>query len=170
MYIKKFNEEIGFDDEELRDRLEIPNLKGELDPNSPDMKTFYHPGAKLNTRNELKKLFYRYPVLERFVTDEKIIEGSILKSFFATSKVPVNNQEYYAQLSFAYHNGQYYISIVARKREDFQDISKWSIQNFFFEKMEDTYNIADAFIRVCKKLGILTDDDVDTFAYLAANN
>ena len=43
MKIRKFTEEVGFDDEEMRDRLEIPNLKGELEPNSPTMRTYSLP-------------------------------------------------------------------------------------------------------------------------------
>jgi hypothetical protein len=105
MRIKKFNEEVGFDDEETRDRLEIPNLKGELEPNSPDMRTFYHPTDKVNTKTEIKKIIFRYPILDKFLTDSKFIEGSILQSFYATSKRPIDGMEYYAQLSFAYHNG-----------------------------------------------------------------
>jgi hypothetical protein len=31
MRIKRFNEEAGFDDEDLRSRFEIPNLMGEFD-------------------------------------------------------------------------------------------------------------------------------------------
>ncbi len=49
MKIKRFHEEVGFDDEELRDRLEIPNLRGELEPNSLGMRTYSLPSTKVNS-------------------------------------------------------------------------------------------------------------------------
>ena len=34
MKIKRFTEDVGFDDDELKYRYEIPNLMGEFDPGS----------------------------------------------------------------------------------------------------------------------------------------
>ena len=60
MRIIKFNEKVGFDDEEMRDRLEVANMKGDLDPNSPNMKTIYHPSDKINTKTEIKKIVFKF--------------------------------------------------------------------------------------------------------------
>lgn len=164
-YLKKFNEEIGFDDEEMRDRLEIPNLRGELEPNSPDMRTFYHPTGKVNTKTELKKIIFRYPILEEFHKDSKMIEGSLLESFFATSKIPVDESDFYAQLSFAFHNDQYYIGTILRDRlEDNED--KWIRHTFFFDKIEEAFPVTDAFLKCCGKLGILDSDDLTEYDFL----
>ena len=74
MKIKKFNEIVGFDNEEMRDRLEIPNLKGDLDPNSPNMKKIYHKSDKVNSKTELRKIVFKFPILNRFLTNSKLIE------------------------------------------------------------------------------------------------
>ena len=165
MRIKKFNEEVGFDDEETRDRLEIPNLKGELEPNSPDMRTFYHPTDKVNTNTELKKIIFRYPILDRFLKDSKFIEGSRLQSFYATSKTPVDDNDFYTQLSFAYHEGKYYIGTILREREEL-DEKNWVQHNLFSEKIEDAFEMTKAFITACQKLGVLDSSDLDPYNQL----
>ena len=164
-YLKKFNEEVGFDDEEMRDRLEIPNLKGELEPYSKDMRHYYIPTNKVNTSTEIKKILFRYPILEDFHKDEKRIEGSILSSFYATSKTLVDGSDFYAQLSFAFHEGQYYIGTILRDRlEDNED--QWVKHTFFFDKIEDAFPVTDAFLKCCGKLGILDSDDLSEFDFL----
>jgi hypothetical protein len=165
MRIKKFNEEVGFDDEETRDRLEIPNLKGELEPNSPDMRTFYHPTDKVNTKTEIKKIIFRYPILDKFLTDSKFIEGSILQSFYATSKRPIDGMEYYAQLSFAYHNGGCYIGTILRNRFS-DDENDWVNHSFTFEEMDGVFSVTEAFIKCCSQLGILDKDDLSKYDFL----
>lgn len=164
-YLKKFNEEVGFDDEEMRDRLEIPNLRGEFEPSSPTMKTYFSPTDKVNTKTELKKIIFRYPILEEFYKDEKRIEGSILSSFYATSKIPVNGADFYAQLSFAFHDGQYYIGTILRDRlEDRED--QWVRHTFFFDKIEEAFPVAEAFLKCCGQLGILDSDDLTEYDFL----
>lgn len=161
-YLKKFNEEVGFDDEETRDRLEIPNLRGELEPNSPDMRTFYYPTDKVNTNTELKKIIFRFPILERFVTDSKLIEGSRLESFYATSKEPIDGTEYYVQLSFAFHEGGYYIGSILRDR--FSDNENdWVKHNFNFDEIDDVFVVTESFLKCCSKLGILDKDDLSKY-------
>lgn len=162
-FIKRFNEEVGFDDEEMRDRLEIPNLKGELEPGSPTMKHYYVPTDKVNTSTEVKKLLFRYPILERFFTDSKIIEGSRLESFFATSKIPVNGLEFYTQISFAYHDGQYFISSVLRDRLDWDNEDEWVRHAFFFDEIKDVFVIVEAFLKCCVQLGVIDRDDLSEY-------
>ncbi len=162
MKIRKFTEEVGFDDEEMRDRLEIPNLKGELEPNSPDMKTFYHPTDKVNTNTEVKKIVYRYPILDRFLKDSKFIEGSRLQSFYATSKEPVDGTEFYAQLSFAYHDEYYYIGTILRDRFE-EDEDNWVKHTFFFDDIEDVYKVSSSFIKACEKLGVIDSSDLNPY-------
>ena len=149
--IKKFNEEIGFDDEETRDRLEIPNLKGDLELNSPDMKTFYYPSDKVNTNTELKKIIFRYPILDRFLTDSKIIEGSRLESFYATSKIPVD--------------GKYYIGTVLKELDELDD-KNWVQHNLFSDKIEDVFEMTNAFIKACQLLGVLDHSDLTPYNQL----
>jgi len=163
MRIKSFNEEVGFDDEETRDRLEIPNMRGEFEPDSSSMKPFYLPTNKVNTQTEIKKIVFREPILDRFQKDIKLIEGSKLISFYATTKFPVDEKDFYAQLSFAFHNGQYYIGTIMRNREDWQDEEKWVRHTFFFDTIEDTFKVADAFVKCCEDLGIIDSGDLENF-------
>ena len=165
MKIKKFNEEVGFDDEETRDRLEIANLKGDLEPSSPTMRNFYIPNNKVNTQTELKKIFFRYPILEQFMQDSKLIEGSRLISFYATSKEPVDGTEYYSQLSFAYHNGGYYIGSILRDRFEDNE-SKWVTHNFTFDEIDDIFNVTESFLKCCVKLGVLDKEDLGHYNFL----
>lgn len=161
MRIRRFYEEVGFDDEEMRDRLEIPNLRGEFEPGSKTMKSYYTHSNKINTESELKKILFRYPILTRFRRDAKRLEGSLLISFYATSKEPVDNDnEYYAQLSFAYHDGGFYIGSILRNIEDHENEEEWVKHTFTFEDIEDVFQIADAFIKVCKQLNIIGDEDL----------
>jgi hypothetical protein len=164
-YLKRFNEIVGFDDEETRYRLEIPNLKGELDTNSPDMKTFYHPTNKVDTNTEVKKIIFRYPILDRFLKNSKLIEGSRLQSFYATSKVPIGGNEFYSQLSFAFHEGKYYLGTVLREREDLDEIN-WVQHHISSEKIEDVFEMTNAFIEACKRLGILDSSDLNPYNQL----
>jgi hypothetical protein len=161
MKIKRFYEEVGFDDEEMRDRLEIPNLRGELEPNSLGMRTYSLPSTKVNSDTEVRKLVFREPILDKFRLDTKVIEGSKLISFFATSKAPVDGIEYYAQLSFAFHQDQYYIGTVIRNREDFENEDNWVKHTFFFNDIEETFKIADAFVKICQQLNIVDRGDLE---------
>ncbi len=162
MRIKKFNEEVGFDDEETRDRLEIPNLRGELEPNSSTMRTYSLPNSKINTDTEIRKIIYREPILDRFRVDIKRIEGSKLISFYATSKYPLDGNEYYAQLSFAYHDERYYIGTILRNRFE-ENENEWVKHTFFFDKIEDIFKVADAFVKTCEKLAIIDSGDLEPF-------
>lgn len=162
MRIKRFNEEIGFDDEELKSQYEIPNLMGEFEPGSPSLKPYYSYSDKVNTESELKKILYRFPILTRFRRDAKRIEGSLLASFFLTSKSPVDDVEYYVQLSFAYHEESYYIASIIRDRFS-EDESEWIRHSFFFDNIEDTFKIVDAFVKVCKELNIIDQEDLDPY-------
>lgn len=165
MRIKRFNEEIGFDDEEMRDRLEIPNLRGELEPSSSTMKTYAIKSDKVNTNTELKKILFRYPILEEFHKDEKMIEGSLLASFYATSKIGVKESDFYAQLSFSFYNDQYYIGTILRDRfEDNEE--QWVRHTFFFDKIEEAFPVANSFLKCCGKLGILDSDDLTEYDFL----
>ncbi len=169
MKIRKFNEEVGFDDEEMRDRLEIPNLKGELEPDSPTMKPFSMSlDDKISSKTELNKIIYRFPILSEFHANNQLIENSELISLYATSKRPVKGSEFYCQLSFAFHDYKYFLGTVLRDRENIDDESSWVVNNFEFSKLNDTYVIIESFIKACSMLGVLDDDDL--LHYAVANN
>jgi hypothetical protein len=160
MKIRRFTEEAGFDDEEMKSQFEIPNLMGEFEPDSPNLRPFYTHSDKVNTENELKKILFRFPIITRFRKDAKRLEGSLLASFYATSKRPLDGEDYYAQLSFAYHEGQYYIGTILRNVEDYENESEWIKHTFFFDTLEETFKIAEAFVQVCKRLNVIDDSDL----------
>jgi hypothetical protein len=162
--LKRYNEIVGFDDSEMRDKLEIPNLMGEFEPDSPSLKPFSKPISKLSTRTEAKKITFRFPILNEFHTNVQVIKGDELISFYATSTQPINGVEFYSQLSFAYHNNGYFIGTVLRELEDYDDEEKWVKHTFFFEKIEETFEIIEAFISVCKKLAIIGEKDLLPYA------
>ena len=161
MKIKRFTEDVGFDDDELKYRYEIPNLMGEFEPGSSSLRPLFLHSNKINTENELKKLLFKFPILERLRKNTKRLEGSILVSFYATSKIPLeDDSEFYAQISFAYHDGQYYIGTVLRDIEDHEDESKWIRHTFNFDNLEGVYPIAEAFVQISKRLNIIDDSDL----------
>ena len=164
MKIRRFTEEAGFDDEEMKSQYEIPNLMGEFEIDSPTLRPFYTHSDKINTESELKKLFYRFPIIEIFRRDDKRFEGSLLTSFYATSKEPLEDDaEFYAQLSFAYHDEQYYIGTVLRNIEDHENEDEWVRHTFFFDTLDETFKVAEAFVHVCKRLNIIDSSDLLPF-------
>jgi len=165
MKILKFQETVGFDDPETRDRLQIPNLRGELEPSNPEMQHFYVPNDKVNSSTEVKKVIFRYPILNNFKKKTKMIEGTLLISFYATSKIKVENTEFYAQLSLAYHENQYYIGTVFRELKDLSD-EGLVLNNFYVNDIEDAFELTNAFLLSCKRLGIVEDSDLKFHSYL----
>ena len=163
MKIRRFTEEAGFDDEEMKSQYEIPNLMGEFEIDSPTLRPFYTHSDKINTESELKKILYRFPILTRFRRDDKRFEGSLLTSFYATSKEPIDDGEFYAQLSFAYHDEQYYIGTVLRNIEDHENEDEWVRHTFFFDTLDETFKVAEAFVHVCKRLNIIDSSDLLPF-------
>jgi hypothetical protein len=47
MNIRRFTEEAGFDDEEMKSQYEIPNLMGEFEIDSPTLRPFYTHSDKI---------------------------------------------------------------------------------------------------------------------------
>jgi len=157
--LKRFNEIVGFDDEETRDRLEIPNLRGELDPGSPSMKQFSKPLSKDDTMSELKKIIFKFPILEEFHTNKQIIEDVDLISLYATSKNDEKG-DFYCQMSFAVKDSEYHIGTIFRERENSENEEDWVINNFNLDDMQDVFDVTKAFVEVCQKLGIFDEDDL----------
>jgi hypothetical protein len=160
--LKRFNEIVGFDDEDTRDRLEIPNLRGELDPGSPSMRQFYKPVVVGDTVSELKKVFFNFPILEVFHTNKQKIDDVDLISLYATSK----NEEkgdFYCQLSFAFKGSEYHIGTIFRERENVENEDEWIINNFRLDNIKDVFEVSKAFVEVCQKLGIFDENDLSSY-------
>lgn len=166
-YLKKFNEEVGFDDEEMRDRLEIANLRGELEPGSSSMKPYSKPlSDNPTTKDEIKKILYKFPILSEFHTVEQDLDGTELISFYATSKEPIDGEDYYCQISFATNDKNYFIGTIMRNREDYDNEEAWVKHSFDVDNADEAFVVTDAFMKVCKQLNIFDDNDMSHYTQL----
>ena len=152
MRIKRFNEEAGFDDEDLKARFEIPNLMGEFDKK---LSTYSKPVLKENTETFVKNVLYRYPVLDRFHRNIQKIDSTEVYNLYATSLEPKEGMEFYVQLSLAFNKGDYYCLAVLRGLEDFDDEDKWYKKDITVENIDDVFEFVDAFLKACKGLNIV---------------
>ncbi len=152
MRIYRFNEEIGFDDNELKARFEIPNLMGEFDKKLP---TYSKPVSGETTKTFIRKVLYRYPVLEKFHTNIQNIDSIKVYNLYATSLEPKEGMEFYAQLSLAFNNSDYYCLAVLRGLEDFDDEDKWYKNDITVESVDETFVFVDAFLKACKGLNVV---------------
>jgi hypothetical protein len=159
MKIKKFNEIVGFDDEELRDRLEIPFLRGELEPSGKNM--FSKKIESENTKSFIRKLVYRYPVLERLHLKIQNIDNIEVYNFYATSLEPKDGSEFYVQLSLAYNKGDYYCLAVLRGLEDAEHEDRWYKKHITTEDIEDTFTFIDAFLKASHGLNIVAKSHLE---------
>lgn len=155
MRIKRFNEIVGFDDEELRDRLEIPFLRGELEPSSKSMDSYSKPAESETTKTFIRKVIYRYPVLERFHLKIQNLDNVEVYNFFATSLEPLNDTEYYAQLSLAYNKTEYYCYVVLRGLEDAENEDSWYTKEGTSENLDNIFNFVESFLKASHRLNIV---------------
>lgn len=152
MRIKRFNEEAGFDDEDLKARFEIPNLMGEFDKK---LSTYSRPVLEETTTTFVRKVFYRYPVLERFHKKIDKIDSIEVYNLYATSLEPKDGFEFYVQLSLAYNDGEYYCLAILRGLEDNDDEDKWYKNDITVDTVDETFIFVDAFLKACKGLNIV---------------
>lgn len=152
MRIKRFNEEVGFDDEDLKARFEIPNLMGEFDKK---LSTYSKPAESETTKTFIRKIIYRYPVLERFHLKIQNLDNVEVYNLYATSLEPKEGMEFYVQLSLAFNKGDYYCLAVLRGLEDFDDEDKWYKKDITVENIDDVFEFVDAFLKACKGLNIV---------------
>jgi hypothetical protein len=152
MKIKRFNEEIGFDDSELKARFEIPNLRGEFDKKLP---TYSKPVLEETTNSFVRKVLYRYPVLERFHKNIDKIDSIEVHNLYATSLEPKEGLEFYVQLSLAFNDGDYYCLAILRGLEDYDDEDKWYKNDVTVDSADESFVFIDAFLKACEGLNIV---------------
>jgi len=161
--IKKFNE--LFDTPELRDQNEIPQLKGEFE-NIPSWKkvgVFDHSDFDKETSKSMSdRIIFRYPILDKFHINHKQIQGQDVYCFYATSFEPLQGSNYYAQIVFYYSDNFYNCSVLFRELEDMNE-DNWQFHTFGEPSIEDSYKIVDAFLKTCKSLNIIMEDNTTFF-------
>jgi hypothetical protein len=163
MKIKKLNE--LFDDSDLRDQMEIPYIKGELDMDSGNWEDYSLKSDNKSIVTELRKITYKYPILRRFSLIEKKIEDvDSIFTFYATSKNSDydNDTIYYAQISFGFKDEQYYTTAIFRLLEDL-DPKKFTIREYNTKDISMIYKFIDNFLNACVKLNITEESDFDKY-------
>jgi hypothetical protein len=156
MKIKRLNE--LFDDPDMRDHLEVPHLKGDLDMDSRNWKNFLI-GKDNKDINLLQNVLYNYPIINLFHKKEQVIDETKMYSFYASTKEDLD-EEYYAQLSIALHEGKYYTNTIFRLLEDL-DPKNFIINEYSFDDIDLFYQVIESFLKTCNKLGILNKKDLE---------
>ena len=156
--IKKFNE--MFDDEDLKNKFEIPYLQGEFTPGNPNLKSYSKVSDKVTEQTELKKISFKFPILNLFHKVNRKIKDVNVYSFYATSLTPVDGDDYYAQLAFAYKDGEYHLNSLFRLLEEYDNSENWMTHDFIFNNIEESYEVVDSFLKACVGLNIITQEDL----------
>lgn len=156
--IKKFNE--MFDDEELKNKFEIPYLQGEFTPGNPNLKPYSKRTDKITEQTELKKIIFKFPVLDDFHKVNKKFGGINVYSFYATSLEPADGDEYYAQFSFAYTNERYHVNSLFRLLEEYENSENWMVHDFIFDNIEEVYEVTREFLKACIAINVIRPEDL----------
>lgn len=154
MRIKKINE--LFDDEDLRDKLEVPHLKGELDLDSGNWKDFKYKDLD---EKFLTEIIYKFPILKNFHVNIQKIENTKMFSFYGTTKEDIG-EKYYCQLSIALHEGEYYSNTIFRLLEDL-DPKKFVINEYQSDDIDIIKTVVEAFLKTCERFGVLNKKDLE---------
>ncbi len=156
--IKKFNE--MFDDEELKNKFEIPYLQGEFTPGNPNLKSYSKRTDKVTEQTELKKLIFKFPILDSFHKVTRKIGDINVYSFYATSLESVEGDEYYTQLAFAYKDGEYHMNSLFRLLEEYDSPENWMVHDFIFDNVEDAYEVTREFLKACISVNVIRPEDL----------
>jgi hypothetical protein len=156
--IKKFNE--MFDDEELKNKFEIPYLQGEFTPGNPNLKPYSKRTDKITEQTELKKMTFRFPILNDFHKVTRRIGGINVYSFYATSLESVEGDEYYAQLAFAYTNERYHVNSLFRLLDEYEMPENWMVHDFIFDSIEEVYEVTREFLKACISVNVIRPEDL----------
>ena len=154
MRIKRINE--LFDDEDLRDRLEVPHLRGELDLDSGNWKDFKYKDLD---EKFLTEILYNFPILNNFHIKIQEIDDTKMFSFYATTKEDIG-EEYYCQLSIALHEDEYYSNTIFRLLEDLNP-KNFVINEYQSEDIDIIKAVVEAFLKTCERFGVLNKKDLE---------
>jgi hypothetical protein len=154
-YLKKFNE--LFDSEDLKSEFEIPYLIGELPSGIGKWKKVSKPSLVETPDTFNKKIVFRYPILRHFNEDMFTLpDGSNVYCNYASGGEAKDGNAYYAQITTSYNEGDYFIDVIMRGINDYDDMSKWFRQDFTFDNMDSVYVVVEAFLKSCADLNIIS--------------
>jgi len=151
--INKFNE--YFDNEELASMFDVPNLKGEMSKEISKFKKVDMLSGDENSDSFTERVLFKYPILNKYRHKSVRLEEVRVNSFYGTSLDKLEDgNEYFINISL-YYDDLYNIQIIMYDLNDNKDQSKWVINEFNFENIEDSFTVIDGFFEASTKLGIL---------------
>lgn len=160
MSIKRIYE--FFDDDDLRSQFEIPHLRGEMGDEVNTWKTFSKPVGDETPTTFFNKIVFKYPVLKSFYQDVKKTEDGVdIFCFYDFSQEECENgNQYYVQLVISYDviDKNYFINIVLRNIDDYEDESKWKRYDVNTKDITMVYGLVESFMNSCIKLKIITPE------------
>jgi hypothetical protein len=142
-----------FDNEDIKSELEIPFLKGDLGKDVLNKWNKYDLDEN-SFGSLMRKLVFKFPTLSRFNENILFIGESPIVSFFATSIKPIDEVDYYVQISLSMNEGKYYVNVILRELLDLE-MTNWNIRNFTFNNIDDVYDIVNAFLKSSKHLNVI---------------
>jgi hypothetical protein len=157
MKIKKINE--LFDNEELRNELEVSNIKGDLDLDSDNWKNYSNKFDSENWETFISKIIYKYPILSNFHKKFSKLDDIILVTYYASTKEDIDDK-YYGQLSLTYDNNIYYSNTIFKLLDE-MDVENFITNEYSYDDIENIYIVIDSFLKTCNKLGILNKKDLE---------
>ena len=154
-HLRRFNE--LFDSEEMKNQNEIPYLKGEI--NNKYWKPFEMSNGEETVESFCMKLEFEYPILDHFNRQDKMVGSVKIINLYGTSYKKYQGEDYYCQMSMACDNDTYKIITIIRNLHELEDTSKWKVQQFYFESIEESYQTVNEFLRECIKLNVIREQD-----------
>lgn len=156
--IKKFNE--IFDDEELKAEFEIPYLKGEMGKKALSWQKVAEPLKDETPDSFHRKILFRFPILNYFNEEVAVLpQGQNVHCNYVSSTVPASDgNKYYAQIVSSYNEDRYYLDIILRDVMDYDNPERWDRHEFQFKDIDGVYEVAEEFINICSKLGIISPE------------
>ena len=160
--IKRINE--LFDDEDLKNRFEIPHLKGEMDADEIiNWEPIVTGDDDENSLSFLKKILFRYPILNSFNKNANRIGDTKVFFLCGSSYKPAKDDNlYYSQLGISFFRNEYYIYIILRKLDDVNKPSAWLKYEYNLKDIDDVYDLVGGFMSSCVKLDIIKSSDKNT--------
>jgi len=72
---------------------------------------------------------------------------------------PIDDKEYYMQISFSFYKGDFFINTIMRNLKDL-NIEDWNVRVFRLSNIKDVKVIVSAFINSCEKLNVIRNTDI----------
>lgn len=151
-----------FDDDDLRSQFEIPHLKGEMAGDVSKWKTFSKPIGDETPTTFFNKMVFKYPILKDFQSEVKRTDDGVeIFCFYDFSQEECDNgNKYYVQLVISYDvvDKNYFINIVLRNVNDYEDQSKWKRYDVNTKDITMVYGLVESFMNSCIKLNVITPE------------